>query len=405
MSNYTVKTGDTFSSIARIVYGDDNRANEVRQANPGTSEPLQAGVVLITPTRLPNASVKITEDDNEVSISIEGVLFKKWTSLTITRSVDSFDTLELAAPMEPDNKSFRDTFKPFTFKNIQATVGNNLLFTGTLVDVNPSFFDNIAEVLVGAYSLPGVLSDCTYPASKFPLEFENQNLRSIAASLVEPFGLKAVFNDNVGATFDRVAVEPDRGAFDFLADLARQRGLIISNNENGDILFRKITVSSPVANLIEGETGLLSVSSSFGPQQYFSHITGLQPSTVGIGGSQYTVKNTKLNTVLRPHSFQINDATDGDAELATKAKMGRMFGDSVKYEVRVPSWRDASGALWLTGSTVKVFAPKAMIYSETLMIVKQIKFFKDAFTELSTLELVLPGSYSGEIPGVLPWDE
>ena len=50
MSNtYTVKTGDTFSSVSRVTTGSEKNASKIKRANPHASAPLQAGTILQIP--------------------------------------------------------------------------------------------------------------------------------------------------------------------------------------------------------------------------------------------------------------------------------------------------------------------------------------------------------------------
>ena len=111
--------------------------------------------------------------------------------------------------------------------------------------------------------MPGILNDCTSPASSFPLEFNNQGLREIAVSLLEPFGIGVSFDVDQGAIFQRVASKPTDKVLKFLIGLAKQRNLIISNTEQGELLFTQSFQSPPfVANLEQGESPLLSVTSN-----------------------------------------------------------------------------------------------------------------------------------------------
>lgn len=408
-TSHTVITGDTFDSIARKEYGTEVSASNIARANPGVVEPLTAGTILVVPD-LPGAPKDLqspapSERLEEVALRIDGQNFRFWNSIRIVRSIEAMDAIEFNTPFDANLPGFRELFRPFAFNSVVFTVGGTPLFTGTLVSVTPEIDSNRKSLSVSGYSLPGVLSDCTAPASAFPLEFFNQGLKDIAASVVVPFGLSVVFSAEQGAVFDQVALEPAKKVLSFLIELAQQRNLIISSTPDGVLQFDRSTEAGmPVARLQQGDPPLLSVTPVFSPQEYYSHITGIEPTAVGFDGSQFTTKNPHLPGVVRPLTFTIADTLDADVKQATEAKMGRMFGNAVTYSASVATWRDPAGNLWKPNTTITLIAPDAMIYNETEFVIRSIELQRDTKGDVATLNLVLPGAFSGKIPEVLPWD-
>jgi prophage tail gpP-like protein len=231
------------------------------------------------------------------------------------------------------------------------------------------------------------------------------NLLQIAKRVCDPFGVEVVFDGDPGSAFEYVTCDVDQDALTFLTTLAQQRGLVIGAGIDGQAVFRSPRVSNTVAAyLTEGEPPLLSVQPFFDPQQYFSHITGIETVIPGVAGSQHTVKNTRLRGVIRPHSFIVQDAVGGDISVATKGKIGRMLANSVNYSVQVATWRDRAGKLWEPGSTVVLHAPGALVYQPYALLVRAVVFEGTPDSETATLDLILPNSFSGEIPERMPWD-
>lgn len=408
-TTYSVIAGDTFDSIARKKYGTENEADRIARANPGVAEPLTAGTVLTVPV-LPSAPKDLqpqapAADPDETAILIDGTRFRFWDKVRITRAIDAMDTVEFGAPFEADVPGFRETFRPFSFKPVVTTVGGVPLFTGTMVGVSPAVENSQKIVSVSGYSLPGVLNDCTPPASAFPLEFNNQGLREIATTLAAPFGLSVIFQADQGAIFERVATEPGKKVLAFLTELAKQRNLIVSSTPEGALIFwQSVEAGSPVARLQEGSAPVLSVTPFFSPQEYYSHITGIEPVIVGLAGSQFTVKNPRLQGVVRPITFNAPDTLDADVKAAVEAKSGRMFGNMASYSIRVATWRDPQGELWRPNTTVTLLAPDAMVYSEYEFVIRSVELEREGKVKTATLNLVIPGSFSGQVPEVLPWD-
>lgn len=335
---------------------------------------------------------------------IDGQTWRAWSDLEIKLALDGFSTIGFTAPFEPERDAFRETFRPFTYRSLEVLVDGTRLFAGTMIDVSPSVTESARAVGISGYALPAVLGDTSPPASSFPLEFNGLTLRQIAQRVVEPFGLEVEVEGDDGATFRRVALEPGGSPLSFLADLAKQRGMVVSSSPNGALRFlRSAPVGHPVARLVEGVPPLGAVSASFSPQAYFSEVTGLASARAGSKGSSYTGQNTKLTGVMRPSSFTLGDTDSPDLPSAVNAKLGRMFGNAATYSISLPTWRDPSGALWRPNTTLTLNAPGAMIYRETEMLIRAVSLkFGDSIT--AALDLVLPGAFSGEIPSVLPWE-
>jgi prophage tail gpP-like protein len=238
------------------------------------------------------------------------------------------------------------------------------------------------------------------------LEFDDQDIIAIASSLANPFGVGVELAAEPGAIFERVALESGQKILPFLTKLAKQRNLIISSTSTGKLLFqRSTTTGNPVAILEQGQPPLLSVVPTFTPQQYYSHITGIEPAILGLEGSQYTAPNDKLQGVIRPYTYTIPDTLDADIKAAVDAKIGRMFGNVVAYSANVATWRDSSGNLWRPNTNIQLLAPSAMIYTSYEFTIRDITLNKNASKEDITLNLIFTGSLAGETPAVLPWEE
>lgn len=408
-TTYSTRPGDTFESVARRVYGDERRARLVAQANPGVSEPLSPGTVLSTPpapgTPVNKTPQAPTSTANEVALLIDGTRFRFWADMRITRSLDAMDLVEFSAPFESDAPGFRETFRPFSYKPLDVTVGGAPLFTGTLVGIMPELANSQKTIGVSGYSRPGVLNDCTAPGSAYPIEYNGLDLKAIAEALCEPFGVAVVFTGPVGSAFERVAVDPGATILSFLSDLARQRGLVVSSTPAGELLFQQSAqVGQPVAVLQQGASPVLGVTPTFSPQQYYSHITGRELTRIGTLGSQYTVRNPHLAGVVRPIVFDAQDVEGGEIADAVRAKVGRMYGNMAAYAVQVSSWRDPQGNLWAPNTTVSLEAPGAMVYAPYEFVVRSVRFDRAGSSESAELDLVLPGAFSGQTPETMPWD-
>jgi prophage tail gpP-like protein len=347
-----------------------------------------------------------------VSLLIDGQLWSRWSEIEIHRELDNFSTVKFTAPFESDRADFRETFRPFTYKSVQVLISSLgvegrdfVLFNGTMMGVHPQVDAGSSTVEVTACALPGVLANCSMPASAVPFEFKGLNLREIAKACADPFGLAVRFAEDAGTPFDKAKLEEEQKVFAFLTDLAKQRNLVISNTPDGELLFwRSVGTGAPVAQFSEGVQPLTAVSSSYDSEEYFSEITGFGAAKRGKGGNKYTLPNPHLPGVVRPMSFKIEDCDAGDVPAAVRAKLGRMFAGMAAYSVDgLPTWRTPSDDLFEPNTTILITSPSAMIYTQTEFLIRAVTYKQTAEAETCSLELVLPGAFSGEVPEVLPW--
>jgi prophage tail gpP-like protein len=377
-------------------------------ANPGVVEPLLLGTILTIPEDPLKPSKKpfspLSDNPNELNLLINGEQFKFWESMSITRSIDSFDTISITGPFD---LSFKKFFVPMSFASIDVAIGGDYLFSGTAVNVIPKLSVDREEISIEGYSKPGVLNDCTLPPSEWSrTEFRDVALDAIAQALLAPFGLTSQFDVSPGPNFQLESIARTRKVLDFLTELAHKKGLIIGNTPEGKLLFTQSRIDGVItANLEEDQPPLIAAETDFNSQEYYSDIVGMNGILTGTAPIFEVAKNPRLRNVVRPFVFQNNGLNSTELAEAAKAKLGRMFANSVSYTIEVNTWRDANNKLWSPNTFLILKAPSIMIYEKYRFLVRSVEFNKSVTNgETTKLTLVLPGAFSGEAPETLPWD-
>ncbi len=359
----------------------------------------------------------------QVTLQIDGMPLEHFEEVTLDLSVDSFSQCSFTCPWEPDRRHFRSLFRPFTYRSVVAFIGELQVFTGTLVGIEPDVDDKKNSLTLTAYAKPGVLQDCNLPISSFPAEFAGMTLGDIAGAVCDPFKIKTIVNDD-GAAFrarqrrgksgrrlkqtplDKVALESTEQVLDFLVKLAKQRGLVITDDYEGSlVLHQSAPVGNPVATFREGEPPLLSITPQFSPQEYYSEFTGVAPARGGRKGDKYTLPNPFLTDVLRPLTFEAEDVEGAELPDQVADKRGRTLGNMASFDIEVPTFFDPRDFLFEPNTTVKLLAPGAMVYTEYEFLVRSVSYNQTQNESKATMNLVIPGAFSGEIPDRLPWDE
>lgn len=341
-----------------------------------------------------------------VSITLEnGQRFGAWSDVELSMGLDSYSALSLSGPFDHERQEVRRAFQPLMFPQVSVNVGDELVFTGRVKDVQPQADANSSSVGVTAYALPFDLTEVCPPPELLPLEFNGLDLRQIAGRLVTPtVGIGVVFDAQPGATFSKIRCEPDAVVHGFLVELAQQRGYVLSDLPNGDLLFRSEAFGgAPVARLEGQPVG--KVTATFSPGSWFSGVTGRASQKAGKTGSRYS-QNNPLYRAAHPRTFTftVGDTESADVPKAVTAAIGRMMAQVVTYTVEdLPTWRDPQGDLWKPNTTLTLLAPEAMIYHETELLIRSVRCRQTPEAETATLELCMPGSFGGFPTLELPW--
>lgn len=420
---YTVKAGDTLNKIAVKYYGSAQKWTDIAKANPQLagrktiydgSPIVYDGDVLIIPvdaggSSAVSESVKLDRDaPQDLGLKGLGKYFTGFTGYTLVRSVSGADGFSFSAPWDASKRALRDAFRPFAYPTFDVYFDNDLVFTGTVMTPAPSVGPTAQTITVQGYPLCAVLVDSCLPPSLYPAEYSGLNLRQIAETVCEPFGVGVVVQGDVGAAFEKVDVDLGDKVWDFLSKLAEQRGMFLTNTADGSLLIYRPKVEAVSASFRQGDVPFISCAPEFDSQKMYSHITGYTKTTKDADSQKFTYENKLLikKGVLRCLGKQIDDADGGTLEESVKALAGRMFAECVRYKLTVSGHRDKNGRLYRKNMAVSVYAPGAEIYRDTKLLADEVTLTRDdRGGETTTFALVLPESRDGSLPEVFPWEE
>ena len=403
MTTYTTKQGETFEDVSRKEYGTEDSTAKLRKANPSAGAELDAGTQLFIPKTPSKTKINPTLD--EVTVLIGSIEFKNFLEVVVSQRFDSFDTCDIIAPFEPENTQFRELFKPFSYQSIEVFIGEELVFSGTQMGVNPSVTSSARTVTLSGYSRCAVINDTCVPISAYPVEVRGFKLDRIAKTITEVFPFDVVVDADVGASFNVATIKPDKRVAPYLTELAKQRDIVITNNLEGNLLLTKASESESVAFLKDNQPPLLSVIPQFSEQSYYSDYTAILPVIIRQNPTSYTAKNRKLTNALRVDNYMATDSFNGDEKTVAESRRARGLANSISYTCQLATLRDPNNALYAVNTFVNIEAPNAMIYRDTKMFVRGVTMSLTPSARVCELELTLPEAYNGKEVEVLPWEE
>lgn len=422
---HSVVSGDTLGAISIRYLGTFAQWRDIATANPQLygrrtavdgSPLIFVGDQLIIPEEdkseiIPASPQTITLSDSEeaqdVSIVIDGKRFTGWTGYELGLSYDGFDTFSFTSPYCEALEKLKECIMPFTFKNCLVYYDNDLIFKGTLLTPDPKLTDSDNTINLQGYPLCGILNDCTVPPALYPGNYESMNLKEIADKMGNAYGIKIIFDCDPGGTFQEVNFEPTEKILSFLLKLCQQRKILYTNDNNGRLVFFKPKKESAFVTFKEGEVPLQTLTPKFKAQEFYSHITGFTKTSDDNPSRSFTWENKFLTKrgITRHQTITIDDAeTAEDLENAVKAHAGRMFADCISLDLDCDTHKNQDGKLFYKGMYAAIYSPAAMIHKETLLLARKVTLKRDVAAKTSNINLVLPGSFTDEIPEVLPWE-
>ena len=422
--SHNVTAGDTLGSISIRYLGSASKWRTIVSANPKLLDRQRAtdgspviipGDILIIPiedrTEAPASpqrkTIELSDSEGDISIVIDGYKFLGFTGYEINLNYDSFDSFSFSAPFDIASEAIAEAILPFAFKDCDIYYNGELMLKGTLLTPDPEVADNAREITIQGYPLCGVLNDCTIPLAQYPAEFGNLTIKQIAEPIGSVFGIKVIFNGDPGEPFERVSIDPTEKIMNFLVKLSKQRNLLFSNDERGRLVFFSPKQNRVFASFKEGDLPLTAIRAKFNAQNFYSHIIGFSRMDTWGDSDRFIYENMYLvkKGITRSQTIIIDDDIWGNLEESTKAYAGRMYADCVSYELECKDHVNSNKQVFKKGMTACVYAPGAMIRKETNFIARNIKLKRNTEGKTTVMSLVLPGSYTGEIPEVLPWEQ
>lgn len=342
-------------------------------------------------------------------VKINGRDVKFFTAGTISLKLDSIaSTFSLKCRFMPENDEHKELFKPLQYHKIEIYNSvDKLLLTGTIL--SHSFVSDSGKnlLVVSGYSRCGVLEDVTIPQSLYPLENTNLTLKQIAQKLCSHFGLGLVVGNNAGnlnivapdtedevnIIYKKAVASPTDTCKGYLSKLTSQRNIILSHNAKGDVVLFKPNANAKPKYFFNSENSL-RMTAEYNGQSLHSSISVLrQPSEDNEGVSTVDSITNPLISVNRPTTKILSSGEDTDTSKAANNELA----SELKAITKTVELKGLFDDLY-PGDLINCHNHEIYSFAYSLYMVSEITLNFDETEEYTTLNLVLPETYTGEQP-------
>lgn len=329
---------------------------------------------------------------------------------------------------DPDNQEDAEVVCVSHMHECQLFYNKKLFLTGYIL--SQQFVDNGKPeyVKISGYSKAGALTDCDTNASK-SLETDGLTFRQIINKVLAPFksnGIGLVYGKGTGAinkvfTDDeksiesklddngeaKVAKETSQNIASYLSELAKQRNIVLSHDEKGNVLITTPnTKGKPILNLDFSDNTSdafkipgIGLDFTFNGQALHTEITVVQQADEEMGKDASTFgprRNPlipiKKEVLYRPRTVIVDSGNEFTLNEACNYEMGKEVREAVKLKVDLGT-ANIEGLLIAPNNTITVKKRSIFAYKKITWFIESMEIGYDSEKEVSTLNCVLPFGY------------
>jgi len=327
----------------------------------------------------------------KVKLKIDNTAYTGWQTVNVVRSIEA---LAGRFDLQLTQKT------PFPIQrggSVELRLYDELVITGYADSIEPEITKDEYKISARGRDKTGDLVDAS--ALVESQELLNVTLREIIETIIEPFGIKATFEQEPPERFKKFSFQEESG-FEAIERACRLRGVFASSDAQGNIVIQEYGAIRTSVGLTLGEN-VLSVRSLFEENNRFSEylVYGQQAGddNISAAASASPSGSAKDSSVKRYRPLII--IAEGSIDSAT-AQQRAEWEATVRAaraetsEVTVQGWRPDPNTpgLWRENRLVRCNMPQAGIVGD--MLIKEVRFsLTDTDGEKTALMLVRPDAY------------
>jgi len=342
--------------------------------------------------------------DPIIKLKTSGLTLTSFDALTVQRDLDAFaDSFSFTTQNRPD---ILKSIKPRGYQPAEVWFGEKKVITGTIEKHTATM--SSGDLNLEGRSKTGVMLDsCMPPAPGYTLsrhQWGGLTLGAVAKILAKPFGVTVSLpdGDTKPLTDPTVSTDGDKPG-DWLQNLAHDKGWVFNADGDGQLeLLRPDPNAQVMATIEEGKGSFLDCNVSVDSTAFFSQFLVVDTA----GGFNSVIGNIKdpgvpvYRASLRTGSNQLK-------ELETAAKWDRAsaYANAFGVSLEVGDWTNNDGLFWEPGLLVSLLCPSCWIFKTWKFMIAGVTYrLSSGEGRKATLRLVLPETYTGEVPKSFPWD-
>jgi prophage tail gpP-like protein len=344
----------------------------------------------------------IGKDDDDFTVIIDGIEVPVFSG-SLWRSMEqpgASITAELnVSETDPELKNL---LKPYQYLPCEAFLGETKKFTGLVygTGIKISGKEVIGKIEGWTNTVDAVDSNSVPPYQDIEVDLKKRS----ETLLTNNFGdIKVSYEFPDTEKFERTAINADETVHEHLLTLAKQRGVLITTNDDGEWVYKNVETGPPIASIEEGRPPLLELDIFWDGRDRFKQYRALGKTPKRNKARRKGIATDDNISRFRLKTINANESTDGNIERAAKWERTRNVAESIKIQIDVDGWYTPRRTrLWEENTIVSLISPSAFIEDGFDFLIKTVEYSFQANGNSTKLELVPPSVYTGETI-IEPW--
>lgn len=323
-----------------------------------------------------------------LTLTVNGREYAGWEMARVARGIDRLATdfmVQVSQRWAGQDQPWRID----VFDECALAIDGQVLLTGYVDDVRPQIMPRFHTVQIVGRSKTEDLIDCAPDIAGG--QFSGYSLAAIARAVAGPFGIGVIDQSNglSANTFADATLQRGETAFTFLERLGRLSGVLLTDDENGNLVLATVGSARAAGRLLEGENISAATATLTGRHRFSQYIVKGQHA-LGVGGSQSwggaggtgapaaapAVVATQQRAVaydygvprFRPRVFLAESMLTGQGLQRRADWLAQFnFGRATMAEITLAGWRQPDGSLWTPNQIVPVDAPALGVQQDLLV--------------------------------------
>lgn len=314
---------------------------------------------------------------NDLVLTLGGRTFAGWQSASVTRSLEEVSgqfNLGIVKKWGEDVSALEPG------KSLTLTINGKRVITGYLDELSADISDSDFSLKITGRDKTGDLVDCSavYKGGMW----NGRSLAAIAADLLAPFSITVrweVTDAAAAKPFSTFKLEHGETVYEALGRASRQRGVLMTSNAYGDLVFTQAGTAS--AGKLELGKTLLSLSYTHSWHDRFSsyQVVGDHAAGGGLGdlmdadqttgsGTSASVTDPEVTRYRPTIKIADHNVTQQTAWARADHERRSAIAKGTRLTATVAGWYRDDGQLWDVNSIVTVTARAIQINAMPLLI-------------------------------------
>jgi len=335
-----------------------------------------------------------------MKLQINGTDYNNFSRFKLHLAYDSIaGTFSTDLYFDPNNSQHRNLMRPFSYNEVFIEHNNVRLLTGYATANKFKQQDTKVLATLSGYSITGILEDSNIevPGEQCDIQFENQSLAQITEQLLFPYALSFAVQGSVAEEanklFTNTIIKPTQTIKEYLSQLATQRGIILTDDPTGSLVYTKPLVGDMYPRYsFNGSTPGVSMELKTNSQSVHSVITVWQEADAfSDNASQAQITNPYM-PLLKSKIAEQNSGDDNDTELAAKMLRADQL-KNITLTITMDRW-ELDGELLLPNTVIQVQNPEVFLFEPVQWFIREVTYELDAEKQTAVLKCVLPECFT-----------